>query len=54
MRDARLVALVLMSACYREGTAPLANAKDPLVQRSGQACGRNDDLRHPPLEPSGG
>lgn len=43
--------LVLVSACYREGATPLANAKDPLVQRGTQACGRNDDLRHPPFEP---
>ena len=43
--------LLLLSACYREGSAPLANAKDPLVQRGTQACGRNDDLRHPPFEP---
>jgi hypothetical protein len=46
--------LALMSACYREGAAPLANAKDPLVQRGGQACGRNDDLRHPAFDPSPG
>ena len=54
MNDTWLVGLVLMSACYREGSAPLANAKDPLVQRTTQACGRNDDLRHPPLEASEG
>jgi hypothetical protein len=44
--------LVLMSACYREGATPLANARDPLVQRGAAACGRNDDLRHPPFEPT--
>ncbi len=43
---------MLMSACYRQSAAPLANAKDPLVQRGTQACGRNDDLRHPPFEPN--
>lgn len=50
MRHAWLAGWVLLSGCYREGAAPLANARDPLVQRGSQECGRNDDLRHPPLE----
>ncbi len=44
--------LVLMSACYRESTPPIANARDPLVQRAAQTCSANDDLRHPPFEPT--
>ena len=56
MRHARIVgvglALALTAACYRESNAPLANARDPLVQQGTQSCGRNDDVRHPPFEPS--
>lgn len=54
MRHAWVAVGVLLSACYREAAAPLANAKDPLVQRGAQSCGRHDDLRHPPAEANAG
>lgn len=52
MSRAWVVGCVMLAGCYREGPPPLANARDPLVQRGGQVCGRNDDLRYPPLETS--
>ncbi len=50
MRQLWLAGCVLLSGCYREGAPPLANVRDPLVQRGAPTCGRNDDLRHPPFE----
>jgi len=44
--------LVLAAGCYRESAPTIENARDPLLQRSPESCGVNDDLRHPPFEPT--